>query len=65
MAAYTEFQNILPDPNNQLGEGGQTSGTAGPGFAFENTVGIGNSVSQPYDLDFEFYVEMLTRCLRV
>ena len=33
MAAYTEFQNILPDPNNQIGEGGQTSGTAGPGFA--------------------------------
>ena len=33
MAAYTEFQNILPDPNNQIGEGGQTSGNAGPGFA--------------------------------
>ena len=32
--------------------------TAGPGFAFENTIGAGNSVSQPYDLNFEFYVEM-------
>ena len=33
MGAYTSFQNILPDPNNRYGEGGQTTGTTGPGFA--------------------------------
>lgn len=33
MAAYTSFQNILPDPNNSYGEGGQAAGTTGPGFA--------------------------------
>jgi len=33
MGAYTSFQNILPDPNNRYGEGGQATGTTGPGFA--------------------------------
>jgi len=33
MGAYTSFQNILPDPNNSYGEGGQAAGTVGPGFA--------------------------------
>ena len=38
MAAYTSFLNILPDPNNKIGDGGQAlgSGTAGPGFASVN-----------------------------
>ena len=33
MTAYTSFQNTLPDPNNQVGTGGQTAGATGPGFA--------------------------------
>ena len=33
MATFTAFQNILPDPNNQIGDAGQASGSAGPGFA--------------------------------
>ena len=33
MGAYTSFQNILPDPNNAIGIGGQAAGTNGPGFA--------------------------------
>jgi hypothetical protein len=33
MAAYTSFQNILPDPNNAIGAGGQATGTTGVGFA--------------------------------
>jgi|TARA_R110000764_G_scaffold32813_2_gene73889 hypothetical protein len=33
MAAYTSFQNTLPDPNNAIGTGGQESGTNGEGFA--------------------------------
>jgi len=38
MAAYTSFLNILPDPNNPIGDGGQALSTAsggvkGPGFA--------------------------------
>ena len=33
MGAYTSFQNILPDPNNAIGIGGQTTGSNGPGFA--------------------------------
>ena len=33
MATFTAFQNILPDPNNTIGDAGQTAGIAGPGFA--------------------------------
>ena len=33
MGAYTSFQNILPDPNNAIGIGGQSSGTNGVGFS--------------------------------
>ena len=38
MATYTAFQDILPDPNNPIGPGGQSlatgsGGTNGPGFA--------------------------------
>lgn len=33
MANFSSFQNILPDPNNQIGSAGQVTGTAGPGFA--------------------------------
>ena len=36
MAVFTSFQDILPDPNNQIGDAGQASGTAGPGFASVN-----------------------------
>ena len=33
MAAFTSFLDILPDPNNSIGDAGQASGTLGPGFA--------------------------------
>lgn len=33
MATFSDFTNILPDPNNGIGEAGQAGGTAGPGFA--------------------------------
>ena len=32
MATFSSFLNILPDPNNPIGEGGQAGGTDGPGF---------------------------------
>ena len=31
--AFSNHLNILPDPNNPIGDGGETGGTAGPGFA--------------------------------
>ena len=33
MTDFSTYQHTLPDPNNPIGEGGQTTGTAGPGFA--------------------------------
>ena len=33
MATFNTIQHTLPDPNNPIGEGGQTTGTTGPGFA--------------------------------
>ena len=33
MTDFSTYQHTLPDPNNSIGEGGQTTGTAGPGFA--------------------------------
>ena len=33
MATFTSFSEILPDPNNTIGEAGQPGGSAGPGFA--------------------------------
>ena len=33
MSTFTEFTNILPDPNNAIGESGQAGGTAGPGYS--------------------------------
>tara|TARA_Y100000361_G_scaffold123773_1_gene116566 strand:+ start:312 stop:1064 length:753 start_codon:yes stop_codon:yes gene_type:complete len=36
MAVFTSFQDILPDPNNQIGDAGHATGTAGPGFASVN-----------------------------
>jgi len=34
MAAYTSFQNTLPDPNNVIASGGQATGSVtGPGFS--------------------------------
>ena len=33
MATFTDFTNILPDPNNAIGESGQAGGTAGPGYS--------------------------------
>jgi len=32
MGTFASFLNILPDPNNPIGEGGQAGGTDGPGF---------------------------------
>jgi len=31
--AFTNFQDVLPDPNNTIGDAGQVTGTAGPGYA--------------------------------
>ena len=36
MATFTNFQDILPDPNNSIGDAGHNIGTAGPGFASVN-----------------------------
>lgn len=33
MATFTDFQNVLPDPNNTLGSAGQVAGSAGPGYS--------------------------------
>ena len=33
MGSFNDFQNILPDPNNVIGDAGQATGTAGPGYA--------------------------------
>jgi len=33
MAVFTSFQDVLPDPNNSIGNAGQATGSAGPGFA--------------------------------
>jgi hypothetical protein len=33
MAVFTNYLDILPDPNNPIGDGGQAGGTAGPGYA--------------------------------
>ena len=43
MAVFTNFQNILPDPNNSIGSAGQASGTSGPGFA-----SVSITSEQPY-----------------
>lgn len=32
MAVFTSFLDVLPDPNNSIGNAGQVGGTAGPGF---------------------------------
>ena len=32
MAQFTSFQNILPDPNNSIGDAGQSTGSSGAGF---------------------------------
>jgi len=33
MTDFSDFTNILPDPNNPIGEAGQAGGTNGPGYA--------------------------------
>lgn len=33
MTDFSTFQHTLPDPNNPIGDGGQTTGNAGPGFS--------------------------------
>ncbi len=33
MTDFNTFQNTLPDPNNSIGDGGQTTGSSGPGFS--------------------------------
>tara|TARA_B110000503_G_scaffold142347_1_gene238839 strand:- start:1306 stop:2007 length:702 start_codon:yes stop_codon:yes gene_type:complete len=33
MSSFTEFQNILPDPNYGIGDAGQSGTSKGPGFA--------------------------------
>lgn len=33
MTDFSTFQHTLPDPNNSIGDGGQTAGSAGPGFS--------------------------------
>ena len=33
MSTYSAYTNILPDPNNPIGEAGQAGGTNGPGYS--------------------------------
>ena len=39
MATFASLLSTLPDPNNPIGEGGQSGGTDGPGFKSINCVG--------------------------
>ena len=43
MARFTSFQNILPDPNNSIGDAGQSTGSSGAGFS-----GVTFTGEQPY-----------------
>ena len=43
MARFTSFQNILPDPNNSIGNAGQNTGSSGAGFK-----SVSFSGEQPY-----------------
>jgi hypothetical protein len=33
MSNFNSFQDVLPDPNNTIGNAGQAAGTSGPGYA--------------------------------
>ena len=56
--SFSSFQNILPDPNNTIGEAGQAAGTAGPGFA---TVSL--TSEQPTMKDFTNGGRLLARAI--
>ena len=56
--SFPSFQNILPDPNNTIGEAGQAAGTAGPGFA---TVSL--TSEQPTMKDFTNGGRLLARAI--
>ena len=56
--SFSSFQNILPDPNNTIGEAGQAAGTAGPGFA---TVSL--TSDQPTMKDFTNGGRLLARAI--
>ena len=50
MATFSSLLNILPDPNNPIGDGGQASGTDGPGFKsikFTSTAPLGFQYTLP------------------
>ena len=58
MAAFTSFQNILPDPNNTIDSAGQSGGTTGPGFS-----AVSLSSRQPMMRDRTNSGRLLTRAV--
>ena len=56
--SFSSFQNILPDPNNSIGEAGQVQGSSGPGFA---TVSL--TSEQPTMKDFTNGGRLLARAI--
>ena len=56
--AFTNHLNILPDPNNAIGDAGETGGTAGPGFA-----SVKVSSNQPTMKDFTNSGRILARAI--
>lgn len=58
MAAFSSFQNILPDPNNSIGDAGQSAGTAGPGYSSVSLKSV-----QPTIRDFTNSGRLLARSI--
>ena len=56
--AFSNHLNILPDPNNAIGNAGETGGTAGPGFA-----SIQLTSEQPTMRDFTNSGRILARAI--
>lgn len=58
MSVFTNFQNVLPDPNNTIGTAGQAAGDAGPGFA-----SVQLTSTQPIIKDFTNSGRLLARAI--
>ena len=56
--AFSNHLNILPDPNNAIGNAGETGGTAGPGFA-----SVQLTSEQPTMRDFTNSGRLLARAI--
>ena len=56
--AFSNHLNILPDPNNAIGNAGETGGTAGPGFA-----SVQLTSDQPTMRDFTNSGRLLARAI--